>query len=314
MLRYLFLSTFLMVFLIGATPYQSDASAPCSAAYGAAPNQPLPLWLQVDATVSDLATQNRYDILTGHLLKTGIVNGSSCPSRGMNPDGSPNGCGLDVAQTEMVNWQNRYDVTILASAQSSNVPPSLMKAVIAVESQFWPAPDWIKGEIGLGQMTEFGADLLLSQRPGFYHQVCTQALSNEECAQAYPFLSDSNRAMLRGLVLRSLDTTCATCQGGINTSKGDQAVRVLAETMAASCTQSARTIRIATGKSPSSLMSYEDFWRFTLANYHSGSGCMYQALRNSGNPTSWSVIAAGLPNGCSSGSIYVRRIEENIKP
>jgi hypothetical protein len=120
--------------------------------------------------------------------------------------------------------------------------------------------------------------------------------------------------MLRGLVLRSLDATCATCQGGIDPGKGEQAVKVLAETMAASCTQSARTIRIATGKSPSSLMSYEDFWRFTLANYHSGSGCMYQALRNSGNPTSWSVIAAGLPNGCSSGSIYIRRIEENIKP
>jgi hypothetical protein len=314
MVRYLFLSTFLMVFLIGAVPFQPDLIAPCSVAYGAAPSQPIPTWLQVDATPSDLATQNRYELLVGHLLKTGIVNGSSCPSRGMNTDGSPNGCGLNVAQTEMVNWQNRYDATILAAAQASNVPPRLMKAVIAVESQFWPAPNWIKGEIGLGQMTEFGADLLLSQRSGFYRQVCTQALSNEECTQAYPFLADANRAMLRGLVLRSLDATCVSCQGGIDPGKGEQAVKVLAETMAASCTQSARTIQIATGKSPSSLMSYEDFWRFTLANYHSGSGCMYRALRNAGNPTSWSVIAAGLPNGCSSGSIYVRRVEENIKP
>jgi hypothetical protein len=91
-------------------------------------------------------------------------------------------------------------------------------------------------------------------------------------------------------------------------------VGVLAETLAASCSQSARVIRIATGETPASLMSYEDFWRFTLANYHSGSGCMYQALRRSGNPTNWPGIASGLPPGCSSGQTYVRRVEENIAP
>lgn len=215
---------------------------------------------------------------------------------------------------EADSWQNRYDPAIVAAAQASNVPPYLMKAMIAVESQFWPAPNWMKGEIGLGQMTEFGADLVLSYRPVYFQQVCRQALSEDECGQAYPFLSDANRAMLRGLVLRSLDTSCPTCLSGIDPAKGNQAVSVLAETMAASCTQSGRVIRIVTGKSPAALMSYEDFWRFVMANYHSGAGCMYQALRRSGNPTNWPVIASGLPVGCQSGSTYIRRIEENIKP
>jgi len=120
--------------------------------------------------------------------------------------------------------------------------------------------------------------------------------------------------MLRGLVLRSLDASCPTCQSGIDPAKGDQAVTVLAETVAASCTQSGRIIRIATGKSPAASMSYEDFWRFVLANYHSGAGCMFRALQSSGNPTNWPAIAAGLPIGCQSGSMYIRRIEENIKP
>lgn len=314
MLRYFLLSIILIPFLCASIPLQAETNPPCSAAYGEIPNQPLPTWLQMDVNIPDLATQNRYDLLAGHLLSSGIVDGSTCPAGGIYPDGSPNGCGLEIAQIEMTNWQNRYDRKILASAQANNVPPYLIKAIIAVESQFWPAPDWIMGEIGLGQMTELGADLVLAYRPDYFREVCVKALSGEECVKAYPFLSGSSQAMLRGLVLRSLDVTCPTCPGGVDPDKGDQAVRVLAETMAASCTQSGRIIRMATGKSPAALMSYEDFWRFTLANYHSGAGCMYQAVRRSGNPTNWPAIASGLPEGCTSGSIYVRRIEENIKP
>ena len=61
-------------------------------------------------------------------------------------------------------------------------------------------------------------------------------------------------------------------------------------------------------------MRYEDFWRFALANYHSGSGCMLEALRRTGNPTNWPGIASGFPKGCLSGSAYVRLIEEQVKP
>lgn len=172
----------------------------------------------------------------------------------------------------------------------------------------------MKGEIGLGQMTAPGADLLLSYRPNAYQYFCRQVFGEEECGKAYSALSEDSRAMLRGWVLGSLDVTCPSCKGGIDASKGTQAVGVLAETLAASCSQSARVIRMATGKAPASLLSYEDFWRFTLANYHSGSGCMYQALRRSGNTTNWSGIASGLPQGCASGLTYVRRVEENVAP
>ena len=302
-----------LLLLCAASPLRAESSPPCAGSYGAVPEE-APGWLRVDVALDDLATQNRYDLLAGHLLQSGFVDGSACPSGGIYPDGSPDGCGIEAASAEMLRWQNQYDQDILASAAASNVPPYLLKGMIAAELQFWPAGDWVKGEIGLGQMTASGADLLISYRPNTYRQVCAQVLGEEACGKAYAALPDDNRAMLRGWVLGSLDVTCPTCTGGIDASKGTQAVKILAETLAASCSQSARVIRIGTGKTPASLMSYEDFWRFTLANYHSGSGCMYQALRRSGNPTSWPVIASGLPQGCASGQIYVRRIEENIAP
>lgn len=312
-MRFFLLSILSILFLCAASPLPVDSGLPCAESYGAVPEQ-TPDWLRVTIALKDLSTQKRYDLLAGNLLQSGYVDGSACPSGGIYPDGSPNGCGIETAHAEMLRWQNQYDQAILTSATASNVPPYLMKGMIAAESQFWPAGDWMKGEIGLGQMTASGADLLLSYRPNTYRQVCAQVLGEEACGKAYPALSEDNRAMLRGWVLGSLDVTCPTCMGGINASKGTQAVAILAETLAASCSQSAHVIRMATGKTPASLMSYEDYWRFTLANYHSGSGCMYQALRRSGNPTNWPAIASGLPQGCLSGITYIRRIEENIAP
>lgn len=303
-----------ILFLCAASPLPVDAGLPCVASYGAVPAGTIPDWLRVDIQLADLATQNRYDLLAGHLLQSGFVDGSACPSWGMHPDGSPNGCGIETAYPELLHWQNQYDQAILTSAAASNVPPYLLKGMIAAESQFWPAGDWTRGEIGLGQMTVAGADLLLSDRPHTYRRICKQVFGEEECRKAYSALSEDNRAMLRGCVLAELDVTCPTCAGGIEAKKGTLAVELLAETLAASCSQSARVIHLATGKTPAALMSYADFWRFTLANYHSGSGCMYQALRRSGNPTSWQAVAFDLPQGCLSGLTYVRRIEENIAP
>lgn len=300
--------------LTGASPIQAQTSGTCEAAYGQTPDTQQPNWLSLDPAISDLATQNRYDLLSAHLLKSGIVDGTSCPAGGLNPDGSPNGCGLVLAQESVNEWQNQYDAAILSSANSINLPPYVVKSVIAVESQFWPAPDWIKGEIGLGQITAGGADLALTYRPEFYQQICRQVLGVETCQQAYIELPSSSQAMLQGLVLRSIDATCPSCQGGIEPDRGEQAVTVLADTLAASCTQGARVFRIGTGKTPAELLNYEDFWRFVLANYHSGAGCLYQALRLTGYPTNWSAISSNLTGYCTSGREYVRRIEENLKP
>jgi hypothetical protein len=189
-----------------------------------------------------------------------------------------------------------------------------LKAVIAVESQFWPGSNWEKGEISLGQMTENGADLLLTYRPNYFRQVCASVLNERNCPLSYSEMNDANLSMLRGAVLKSIDTTCPGCAGGVDLEKGAQSVIVLSETLAASCEQSAKLISMVTDSSPTNLMSYADFWRFVLANYHSGAGCMLQALRRTEKPLNWNNVSVGFPIGCTSGVDYVRRIEEAIKP
>ena len=309
------LITVIMVCTAGypAYPLKAESGGTCQSAYGQSPSS-IPEWLQPAQEGMDLSTSYRYDLLSGSLLSTKLVDGSSCPSGGLNPDGSPNACGLDVSRNQTIAWQNRYDAVILTAAQANDLPPKVLKAVIGVESQFWPAANWIRGEIGLGQMTEFGADLVLTWRSTYFQEICQQAFGSAGCNTGYRFLDLSTQRLLRGFVLREIDATCPTCSGGVDIEKGGQAVEVLAETLNASCSQSAQVVRLATGLTPSSLMSYEDFWRLALANYHAGAGCIYQAIQRGGTPSSWNSIAANFSIGCSSGSEYIRRIEEQIKP
>ena len=314
MRRTLILSILIWFCLSAAVPPLPVSPNACSQAYGATLPDPLPGWLQPVEQPADLQTAQSFELLAGHLLKAAIVDGSRCPSGGLNADGSPNACGLEASRDEVFRWQNRYDAAIQASASGQNMPAKVIKAVIAVESQFWPAANWAKGEIGLGQMTEMGADLVLAWRPDYFQAICSQGLDKAACAKGYGGLDLAAQRLLRGLVLKSIDATCPTCQGGVDPARGDQAVTVLTESLGASCRQSNRTFWLATGKRPAELLSYEDFWRLSLANYHIGTGCVYQALRHTGNPSSWSAIAINFPAGCGSGAEYIRRIEEQIIP
>lgn len=294
-------------------PVKADGEGTCRRVYGLTPTS-IPDWLMPAEENTDLTTANRYDILAAKLLSSGLLDGSTCPANGLNPDGSANGCGIELATNQVKVWQNRYDPTILSYSRSNALPPKVVKAVIAVESQFWPAANWTQGEIGLGQMTGYGADLVLMWRPDYYQSFCQQALGGKSCSSQYQFLDSSTQLLLRGLVLKEIDATCPSCAGGVDLEKGKQAVQVLTETLNASCLQSTRVIYLATGKSPAALLSFEDYWRLVLANYHAGAGCVYQALRKTGNPNSWNSIAVNFSSGCASGAEYIRRIEGQIKP
>ena len=286
--------------------------------------EPLPDWLAAAEAQTDLTTENNYNLLAAALLSSGLVDGASCPGNGLNPDGSANACGMELAWESVYFWQNRFDAQILSAAGQNNLPPRVIKAVIAVESQFWPADtrdvfpvnqvSLSAGETGLGQMTTNGADLLLMWRDDYYQEVCLQAFAENGCENSYTSLDAVNRKLLQGLVLQQIDATCTDCPGGVDLQKADQAVRVLAETLTASCLQSSQLIYLVSGESPAASMSYEDFWRVVLANYHAGAGCVLQALRDSRGTYHWKNIADNFPYECASAAEYVRRIEEQIKP
>jgi hypothetical protein len=166
----------------------------------------------------------------------------------------------------------------------------------------------------MGQMTENGADLVLRWRPEYSQTICQQAFGKKGCTTSYPFLDASTQSLLQGMVLKEIDATNANSPGGVDISKANQAINVLTETLNASCLQSARMIELATGKSPATILSYDDYWRLVLANYQAGAGYVYQALRKTGNPNRWNSIAVNFSSGCASGAEYIRRIEEQIKP
>ena len=309
----------LLVVLMACLPagVAAGATAPldsaCEQAYGGLPDDDVvPDWLKTSVPVKDLATSRRYDLLAGKLLYTGIIDGSTCPSYGLNPDGSPNGCGIELSQNAVAVWQNQFDPWIAAQSAQNGVPERVVKAVIAVELQFWPGSDWGKGEIGLGQMTEFGADLALTWQADRYRQVCGQVFDPVTCGQSYQYLEYFQQAALRGSLIRGIDATCSSCKGGIDLAKGEQQIQVLVEALNASCRQTGYLFRRATGNSPSISLSYEDFWKAVLADYHAGSGCLLQAIQSAGSRKSWLAIAAAFPRGCLSGAEYIRRIEEQI--
>lgn len=309
------LVTLLIVIPPGVVKADENTPGVCQQAYGALdPTDPLPEWLHTEVAVAELHTENRFDLLAGHLLFSGFVDGSPCTGWGLNADGSPNGCGVALSEPAVVAWQNQFDEAIVDAARALQLPPRLVKAVIAVESQFWPGSDWEQGEVGLGQLTEAGADMLLTWRQGVYQDICLQVYAGETCQGDYAHLEPWMQAALHGKLLRTIDATCTTCQGGVDLVQARQSLSLLAEAIAASCQQTAYLVRRVSGDSPAQTFSYEDFVRLALANYHAGAGCLLNAMQNAGSGSSWATIAAGLPRGCLGGAEYIRRIEEQIVP
>jgi hypothetical protein len=286
----------------------------CQDAYGRVST--IPEWLAPAVAELELNTDFRYDLLSANLLQAGLVDGSACPAGGLNLDGSANACGIALAREATMVWQNQYDDQILSIAQEYDLSPKLLKALIAVESQFWPASNWQTGEIGLGQMTEMGADLLLTWNQDAYLHFCRQVFGEAGCRDAYHTLNANDQRYLRGFVIHRIDVSCPSCPGGIDAEKDEPSIRIIAETLQASCLQTASLVWEHTGKAPASGMSYEDFWRLVLANYHSGAGCTANAIANIGNGMNWSwqAIANNYTGACASGPVYIRRIEEQIKP
>ena len=310
-----FIAVLLMILPGNAAKAEAHTPGGCQQAYGSLdPLDTLPDRLQTDVAGGDLHTASRYDLLAGRLLVSGFVEGSRNGGGVALSERSPNGCGVALSAPAVIEWQNQYNEAIVDASGRLELPPRLVKAVIAVESQFWPGSDWGKGEIGLGQLTDAGADMLLAWRPEVYRNICSQVYGSESCESAYVDLEPWERAAVRGKLLRTIDATCSTCKGGVDLARANQSISLLAEAIAGSCQQTAYLVRRSSGKSPAQHMSYEDFMRLALANYQVGSGCIDEALRRTSNPGNWSGIAINFSPGCRSGIEYIHRIEEQLAP
>lgn len=248
----------------------------------------------------DLNTDRGLHLLAAYLIGNGIVDARDCPAGGLGRLDYPNGCGMEHANKKMIEWQNQFDFKIWSTSLEVGIPPRILKTLIEYESQFWPANQrFYVDEIGLGQVTQLGIDVLLRQSPELYYKICPTVFSN--CSRPYTNLEPEDQAIIRGAVLNSIDATCPACSYGLDLAKANQSIPLIAQLLRANC-QMVDYLDLA-GK-PS--VEYDDLWKFTMATYHSGFGCVRDAVlltRKNGQPENWENVSLNL--SCNRADGYV---------
>jgi hypothetical protein len=295
-----------------SSQWKGNDLASCSQVWQAFPPVGgVPEWLSTPEDVVFLETEEPYSYLAGRLIAEGAVDASSCPSGGLLANGYADNCGLEVAMPEVIIWQNQFDEEILQVADVVKVPAQLLKNLFAQESQFWPGEFKEPQEFGLGQITDNGADTLLLWNPSFYNQFCPLVLTQEECSVGYVKLSSENQAILRGALATSADADCETCEFGIDLTKTNTSIDLIANTMLADCEQVAQIVYNATGKIGGEVSSYEELWKFTIADYHVGPGCLSYAMYTNWaahTPMDWENVSSHLTEPCQTVIPYVTQI------
>jgi hypothetical protein len=272
-----------------------------------------PDWLRSPTKSEDLLSNIPYNHLASNLIQNGMVTTIACLNGGLEPGGRANVCGLENTRAVVTEWQNRFDGIILKTSQETGVPAYLLKNLFARESQFWPGRNPALEEIGLGHLTEEGADTTFSWNSSFYEQFCPGMLSGERCSKGYPHLNEDERLLLRQSLVASVNATCVECLLGLDEAKADFSVKVFAQTIIANCRQTGQVVSNYTGGAPGASVSYEDLWKLTLVNYNAGPVCLGDALtgaRPKGLPLIWENITSFLPAACTRAIEYVNDISK----
>lgn len=297
-----------------SSQWQGQA-ATCSQAWGVFP--PVggaPEWLSTPKQSEDLSSDIPYTYLAANLILQGVVDASACADGGILPGNVANQCGLEKSRSAVTEWQNQFDTLILSTAKETSVPARLLKNLFARESQFWPGIYQAANDVGLGQLTENGADTTLFWNRSFFNQFCPLVMDSETCGAGYANLDEELRAELRSALVRSVNATCEECPLGFDLSQAGFSVGVFAHTLIANCEQAGQVIYNYTGSSPGKAASYEDLWKFTLVNYNAGGGCLADAVTFaqavSGLPLTWEAVAPHLTGACSGAVDYVNDISQ----
>ena len=263
-------------------------------------SEPLPAVLEKVPTKDYLVTKHKLQLLGAKLIRTGKVDTSFCENYGLNLDGTPNGCGEQVTAKMVFDMQNQYDGLIFDAAKRQKVPPRIVKGLIAQESQFWPESETAY-EYGLGMLTESGADMLLRWNPSYFLNVCMQTFPHDKtkCTSGFSSLDAQEQIILRGVVISKVGS--------------DEEIEVLAAAIRGCVNQVNQVVANATGDSPSNVSTYEDMWKLSVANYYSGSGCLYNAINQVSAyklPVTWENVRRFLTGQCELGNRYVDRVYE----
>lgn len=274
-----------------------NSDSACALIWGAFPDENTYSYLtQPDSSV-ELFSDRSYALLAGKLIWNGNVAASDCPDSGLTPSRAANTCGQEKAYSQVINQQNLYNESIYQAALNHQIPAPLLKGVIAQETQFWPY--WnTSNEYGLGRLTEDGVSMMLTWNLDYFFPLCKETFNANACMGGFTGLSPKDQNTLKGIALAKVAT--------------NEEFDLIAATMVGACQQTGQIIRNATGASPGEVSSYEDLWSLTLADYHAGAGCVYDAVRavwEAGLPVTWENVAANMEEGgCAGAELYVNRV------
>lgn len=281
------------------------------------PADGMPEWLKTPDSPEKLVSHLPYAYLAGNLISQGEVDVSACADGGLNESGAASACGMDAAKNVVSEWQNQFDALIFETAQKTDVPAQLLKNLFSRESQFWPGVFRLGADVGLGQLTENGADTALLWNRTFFDDFCPLVLEKDVCeSNAYTSLSASQQKLLRGALLASVDASCPDCPLGLDLSRANFSVAVFGRTLLANCEQTGKIVQNLTGKIPGQVLNYEDLWRLTLVNYNAGPGCLADAIQLAQDqatdtvPISWASISGALAPACQGAIQYVEDVSQ----
>jgi hypothetical protein len=269
-----------------------------------------PEWLSTPTGSEQLGTDIPYTYLASQLIHQGAVDVSSCADGGLLPDDSASACGMEVSREAVRNWQNQFDEIILNVSKDTGVPAHLLKNLFAAESQFWPGANF-KSDIGLGQLTEDGADTALLWNPPFFHQFCPLVMDSETCSQGYLQLDEDQMHYVRLALIDAVNATCADCPLQIDLDRANFSIGVFAHTMLANCEQAGQLVENISGGMAGNVATYENLWKFTLVNYNAGPGCLGEALEITDSESlelTWENLTPHLAPACQGAIDYVNDI------
>jgi hypothetical protein len=219
---------------------------------------------------------------------------------------------METARAAVTDWQNQFDGLILNVAKNSGVPANLLKNLFAKESQFWPGTDF-KSDVGLGQLTEQGADTALMWNPPFFYQFCPLVMDSSNCKKGYLGLDDKQQEYARLALISSVNANCENCPLGIDIDRANFSISVFAQTMLANCGQAGQLVKNFTGTAAGKSTSYEDLWKLTLVNYNAGPGCLGDALdatTTANQSLTWENVSTHFSPACAATVDYVNTISQ----
>ncbi len=300
------------MFNVISSQWQGSPLASCSETWGSFP--PVggpPEWLTTPSDPSQLKSFVSYYYLAGALIQQGAVDASDCPDNGLQSAGVANECGVTKAQPALVDWQNQFDTEIIQVANDTDVPAQLLKNIFSRESQFWPGMFQSYQEVGLGQLTDKGADTALLWNSSFFSQFCPLVFQTQVCEQGYGNLTPDQQSVLRGAMVQKVNAACPNCTAGIDLSQANFSISIFARSLLANCGQVGQIIFNTTNQQAGDVSSYEDLWKFTLVNYNAGPGCLVTALQTAyqqGQPLNWENVSSYLEPACQGAIQYVEDV------